>query len=320
MPGSTIIDISGWGPSFLVFTAVCSEHLHQTGNAGGAGSGCYCRSRCWNRQPLPFTQLVALGRSIRAAHAGDGKPTSHRYRTLRNYHGAYVPGVGTGYWIDPLPFVASVDPSLADDPHRLNREAFGLALKESKRRPLFHIVRMISSALSSLRNFDSYNYYWSLRRADVLPGNSHLLAEGFIARLSLFSRVTLLILHTMFLWALVIGFKMRSRTIGLVSLTIFLKVAIHAVLVAQARYFIPVIALEGFACGLAVEAVLKREFMRRSVITGLVATLLLLVLWFVQVRAEHYFLTQAEPPVSNPSSLDAPKGDEVLERALIRAQ
>ena len=232
--------------------------------------------------------------------------------------GAYVPGVGTGYWIDPLPFVAAVDRSLANDPQRLNREAFGLALKEFERRPLFHIVRMISSSLSSLRNFDRYNFYWSLRREDVLPKESHSLAEGFIQKFSLFSGLSLLMLHAFFLWALIIGFMMRSRPIGLVSLTIFLKVAIHAVLVTQARYFVPVIALEALVCGLAVEAVLKRKYMRRSVMTGLAATLMLLVLWFVQVKSEHYFLTHVEPPTSHQFSLNGPKGDELSEGALGR--
>jgi len=232
--------------------------------------------------------------------------------------GAYVPGVGTGYWIDPLPFVAAVDQSLANDPQRLNREAFGLALKEFKRRPLFHIVRMISSSLSSLRNFDRYSFYWSLRREDVLPKESHSPAEGFIQKISLFSGLSLLMLHALFLWALVIGFMIRSRPIGLVSLTIFLKVAIHAVLVTQARYFIPVIALEALGCGLAVEAVLNREHMRRSVMTGLAATLMLLVLWFVQVKAEHYFLVHMEPPISHPLSLNTPKGDRMSEDSLSR--
>lgn len=224
--------------------------------------------------------------------------------------GAYVPGVGTGYWIDPLPFVASVDQSLADDPHRLNREAFGLALKEFERRPLFHIVRMISSSLSSLRNFDRYNFYWSLRRPDVLPKESHSLAEGCVEKFSLFSRLTLVLLHAMFLWALVIGLMMRSRTIGLVSLTIFLKVAIHAVLVAQARYFIPVIALEALCCGLAVEAALGRKYMRSSVTAGLTAIVLLAVLWFVQAKSEQYFLAHVEPPISHQLLLNAPKAEE----------
>lgn len=174
--------------------------------------------------------------------------------------GAYVPGATANYWADPLPYIASVEPSLLPDRKRMQEAGFRLAAREALRRPRFHALRIASTVVKFSIDAEASNFYWSLGAAEVLPASHRVRADAFISRAVPWLRVELACLQALFLAALLVGVRHRNAPILLLTAAIVLKVGLHAVVVAQGRYFLAVIALEMLAISLgAWEAVRGRE-------------------------------------------------------------
>ncbi|HYX26732.1 MAG TPA: hypothetical protein VFC23_21440 [Thermoanaerobaculia bacterium] len=158
--------------------------------------------------------------------------------------GAYVPGAAENSWTDPRPWVASVAPGLLRDRHTVARAAAGLALREARRRPVFHAARIASAVLRCALAGEAYNLYWSVS-PQVLPPPwqaRSALFQGEAARLLLAAELAAV--QALFLAALILGALRRQPAILVLAAAIFLKIAIHAVTVAQGRYFLAATALQ----------------------------------------------------------------------------
>ena len=66
-------------------------------------------------------------------------------------------------------------------------------------------------------------------------------------------RASLWIVHSLFLAALLVGWRRRSAPILVLSAAVALKVAVHAVTVMLSRFFLPVVALEMLVITLAID-------------------------------------------------------------------
>ncbi|RPH57398.1 hypothetical protein EHM82_01385, partial [bacterium] len=91
--------------------------------------------------------------------------------------GAYVPGATANAWIDPIPYVASIEPELMRDPEELQRQGIRLTLREVARRPAFHAARIAILNLNFATAGEAASLYWSLLEPQVLPGSHHSRAQ-----------------------------------------------------------------------------------------------------------------------------------------------
>ncbi len=238
---------------------------------------------------LLFLLLIAGQRAV--ATGRFALTTEHGGKSVL---GAYVPGAGLNYWTDPHPYIASVDPSLLRDKKRLNEESYLLALKEALRRPKFHLIRIVSAVLNCFGQPDKSNLYWSLSGPNVLPSEYKQRGDLFMKKISPFLSTCMVVIHTLFLASFFSGVLRRSWPILVIALTILLKIFIHAVIVAQPRYFMPVIALEWLIIALSVDEAIKSRKIAQSVLITAGAAAVILLLAIVSFKAQAYILTHDE--------------------------
>jgi hypothetical protein len=193
--------------------------------------------------------LLALAAQRRAATGRFALTTEHAGLSLL---GSFVPGASAAGWIDPRPWVASVEPALlAEDESRLRAAAARLALAEARRRLRFHVLRIGTQTAALAVRGESDNLYWSLLGPGVLPPARQPRAAAFatIARPVLTAELALI--QGLFAAAVAVGFLRRSRAILVLSLAAALKIGIHAIASPMSRLLVPATALELLAIGLA---------------------------------------------------------------------
>lgn len=192
--------------------------------------------------------------------------------------GAYVPGATANAWIDPTPYIATVEPDLLRDLPRLHRESARLALAEAFRRPGFHAARVAAGTMLHAVGGETASLYWSLLAAGALPEDRTALAarvSGIAAPLLDFEMAAILAL---FLASAFLGVRWRHRAILVLAATVLLKVAIHAVVVTQGRYFLAVTALQLLVIPLAAWEAARRGQLETALVavgTAAVAVFLL---------------------------------------------
>lgn len=197
---------------------------------------------------------------------------SGRY-TLSSEHlgltlvGAYAPGAGVG-WVLPWEFISREHPEpIPDD--QIEQVAKDLAYQEFLKRPGFHFVRMAASVYHYLTNGESL-LWWSL------PNAASSIPKNLVS-------FQLLFIHICFLTSVMILIKQRDslKYTWPLLFIIPLKLGLHAVTVAQARYFLIVLFFELLLISLAVHAVWQKASLRlltnslllRIIIYALVAML-----------------------------------------------
>jgi hypothetical protein len=243
----------------------------------------------WMAATFLFLLLIAGQRAV--ATGRFALTTEHGGKAVL---GAYVPGAGLNYWTNPNPYIASIDPSLLRDKKRLKEESYRLALKEALRRPKFHLVRIVSGVLNNLGRPDPSNFYWSLSAPNVLPLEYKQWVDTFTKKISPFLNACIVVMHTVFLASLFSGVARSNWPVLVIAITILLKIFIHAVIVAQPRYFMPVIALECLIIALSIDFAIKGKRITQSVLIVAGAAVVIFLLTVVSFRARSYILTQDE--------------------------
>ncbi|HEY4591472.1 MAG TPA: hypothetical protein VIJ61_03625, partial [Thermoanaerobaculia bacterium] len=156
--------------------------------------------------------------------------------------GSYVPGATANAWGNPIPYIAAVEPSLLEDPAEMRRQAVRLALREALARPAFHAARVTAFTLDFAVSAEPSNLFWSLAAPEVLPPAARPRAAAFSRVAYGFLHFEMAALLALFLAALLLA--RRSPAVWLLAAAIALKVGIHAVTVAQGRYFLAATALQ----------------------------------------------------------------------------
>jgi hypothetical protein len=191
--------------------------------------------------------------------------------------GTVVPGASVAGWIDPRPWVASVDPSILESPARLYSGAGRLAWREYGRRPAFHAFRMTARMLWLSMTADEDNLYWSVLRPDVLPERRREAGARFGVGARPWLSAELVVIHGLFAGALALGLRYRNGAILLVAATVVLKIGIHALFSPIARLLIPATALELLTVPLAARELPRASRRERGWGVALVVTIPLVI-------------------------------------------
>jgi len=195
--------------------------------------------------------------------------------------GAYIPGAGMG-WNTPWSFLSVYHPEIPVD-ENFDQRATELAWQEFIRRPHFHVIRMVGSSLYNLFNIDKEIAPWSLTAEGVLPHRYRKSAKALQENLTPLLQFYPQFIHGLFLSALFFSLTRIQllKWISPILLTIALKVGLHAVIVSQPRYFLPVIALEILVIAMVWDAMLERvnwKLTLRSIFLGVVSVFLLIII------------------------------------------
>jgi hypothetical protein len=202
--------------------------------------------------------------------------------------GAYVPGAHWNLWTDPKPYIASVDPSLLQDGKKLLKNAPRLAVEEAFRRPKFHFARIVYSMTKSFARLDSSNFWWSLLSPEVLSPIYRQRADHFVHRVSPLLTGVSGFIQAMFLAAFFIGLARRHWPILVLTSAVLLKILIHAVLVVQARYLVPVVAIELLVIALGAREALTLTPRWKPFVAILGGLVTVLFVGFAGLKAEAY--------------------------------
>lgn len=206
----------------------------------GAGLGSGERRRrslllCSLAVGIPFL-LLALQRQTATGRFALSSP--HLGPSLL---GSYVPGATANAWADPMPYIASVEPSLLEDPRELRRGAVRLAWRAACERAAFHAARISAFALSFAVTSEAANLVWSLT-PEVLPPWCHARVLVFTRYFSPFLRFEMAALLALFLASLLLA--PRNQAIWLLSAAVAVKIGLHVVTVSQGRFFLAATALQ----------------------------------------------------------------------------
>ncbi|HEX6900107.1 MAG TPA: hypothetical protein VF789_10355 [Thermoanaerobaculia bacterium] len=225
----------------------------------GAGLG---PRRVWRWRSAAALAAVSLALLLGLAalrHAATGRfalTSEHGGLALL---GAYVPGATADYWADPTPHIASAEPAILYDRAKMREAGFRLALQEALRRPGFHLQRIAAALIKFSIEGEGANFYWSLGSPEVLPASLRASADAFVRRAAAPLRWELGCILALSLASVVAGLWLRSAPILLLVLAIALKAGLHAVVVAQGRYFLAVTALEILAITVAAWEVTRQR-------------------------------------------------------------
>ena len=173
--------------------------------------------------------------------------------------GAYIPGATINGWADPIPYIASERPELLQDHKALLSQATGLAFREALRRPGFQALRILSMLINFAVTGEAASLYWSFGTPEVLPAALQARAQTFTQSMLMPLYYEMACIHGLFLAALLIGVRRRNWAILALGLSIFLKYALHGIVAAQGRYFLPATAMEWMAIVLAVHELVVRR-------------------------------------------------------------
>lgn len=182
---------------------------------------------------LPFLAL-ALQREKATGHFA--LSSGHAGFTLL---GTVVPGATDIGWVDPVSFIASVEPDLARDRHRMFAEAKRLAWDEVLRRPGFQVLRAVTQAIRYPFRGETEILYWSVFAPEVLPPSHAARGVALFLWAGRSLKVELIGIYGLFLAALGLGLARRNWAILVLSMSVFLKIGLHAVLVSAGRFFLP---------------------------------------------------------------------------------
>lgn len=225
----------------------------------------------------------------------------------RSILGAYVPGAGINYWVNPNPYIAAVEPSLLEEGADLQWGMFRLIGEEILRRPRFHLVRILAAALNGLFRVDTGNLYWSLTSPEVLPSDFGDRIDSLLNIANPLLRYYPLAVHAVFLASLFFAIWHRGRLFRLISpiaICILLKIGFHAVTVAQPRYFLVVVALELLSIAVIMDEAIKPEWRRLFIGCMIIGILIAFCLFILLSSAETFILTHDDivsknfPPLS----------------------
>ena len=101
-------------------------------------------------------------------------------------------------------------------------------------------------------------------------------------------------IHTLFLASFVFSVYKRNWPVLVLVATVFLKILIHAVTVAQPRYFMPAIALEWLVIALSVDDAMSSRKIIPFVLATASAAAIVFLLVIVSLKAQAYILTHDE--------------------------
>ncbi len=192
--------------------------------------------------------LLALAAERHAATGRFGLTTEHGGLGLL---GSAVPGSAAAGWVDPTPYVASIDPELVKDGRRLRQEAWRLAAGEWKRRYRFHAFRAAVAGLRLGVESDADNLYWSVGANEALPEGRRAAGAAFAARSAPWLRWELALIQGLFLAAAVAGVQRRDPAILALCAAVLLKFGIQALVSPLGRLMVPAVGLELLAIALA---------------------------------------------------------------------
>ncbi|HKI06219.1 MAG TPA: glycosyltransferase family 39 protein [Thermoanaerobaculia bacterium] len=207
----------------------------------------FARREGWRPRNVLACALAA-GLPFLALAAQRQKATGHF--ALSSVHGGFtllgtvVPGATAIGWLDPVSFIASVEPDLVRDRHRMFAEAKRLAFAEVRRRPGFQALRVVSTATRYPFRSETEMLYWSMGYPGTLPEALRARGEAFSRAVSQPLKVELIGLQALFIAAVGMGLARRNGAILVLAAAALLKIGLHSVLVAAGRFYLPATALE----------------------------------------------------------------------------
>lgn len=192
--------------------------------------------------------------------------------------GAYVPGATANAWVDPTPYIATIEPELLRDLPRLHRESARLALAEALRRPGFHAARIAASTALHAVGGETANLYWSLLAPKALPEDRTALAARVSSAATPLLRFEMGAALALFLASAFLAVRWRHRALLVLALAVLLKAGIHAAVVTQGRYFLAVTALQLLIIPLAVREAARRGQLETALVAAGTAAVSVFVL------------------------------------------
>jgi hypothetical protein len=171
--------------------------------------------------------------------------------------GAYIPGAGVA-WAPTNAYFAAAAPQLVPSDTEMRRAAWGFVWRELRRRPAFHLVRSFANTATSLLSSDTEGLFWSVGFDNALPDAIRPRAERFAAKVQGPIAWSTTLALSLCLGAAFLAVRRRLWPILLIVMAVAVKIAVHAVVAAQGRYFVVVLAFAFLVIALAVEEAQRR--------------------------------------------------------------
>ncbi len=193
--------------------------------------------------------LVALA-TLRAAATGRfAVTTEHGGLTLL---GTLAPGSAEAGWVDPMLYVAAVEPRYLTDPLALRRATWRLARHEALRRWRFHAFRAAVSGLRLWTESEARDFLWSsLEEPGAQPPARAAAAVAVARAVRPWLRVELCLISGFFVASVLLALRRRDPAMLVVAAAALLGSFALVVFSPLGRLMVPVIGLELMVLALA---------------------------------------------------------------------
>jgi hypothetical protein len=158
--------------------------------------------------------------------------------------GTLVPGSAGAGWVDPVLYVAAVEPRLLTDPVALRRSTWRLSWDEARRRWRFQAFRAAASAVRLSVESEAQNLMWTLDAPGAQPPATAVTAAAVARAARPLLRVELSLISGFFWASVLLALRRRDPAVLAASAAALAEMFVQVAFSPLGRLMVPVIALE----------------------------------------------------------------------------
>jgi hypothetical protein len=158
--------------------------------------------------------------------------------------GTLVPGSAGAGWVDPVLYVAAVEPRLLTDPVALRRSTWRIAWDEARRRWRFHVFRAAASAVRLSVESEAQNLMWTLDAPGAQPPATAVTAAAVARAARPLLRVELSLISGFFWAAMLLALRRRDPAMLVAGAAALAEMFVQVAFSPLGRLMVPVIVLE----------------------------------------------------------------------------
>lgn len=236
--------------------------------------------------------LLALAAERRAATGRFAVTTEHGGLGVL---GTLVPGSAGVGWVDPVLYIAAVEPRLLTDSLALRRGTWRLSWDEARRRWRFHAFAAAASAVRLSVDSEAQNLMLTLDGPGAQPPGTAVAAAAVARAARPFLRVELSLISGFFWAAILFALRRRDPAILVAGAAAVAEMSIQIVFSPLGRLMIPVIALELVVLSLAAADLAKAGRRSEKALFFSVGMAIAAMLFFASPPLQRLAIRKDEP-------------------------
>jgi hypothetical protein len=210
--------------------------------------------------------------------------------------GTLVPGSAAAGWVDPVLYVAAVEPRLLTNPVALRQSTWRLSWDEARRRWRFHAFRAAASAVRLSVESEAQNLDWTLDAPGAQPPATAVTAAAVARAARPLLRVELSLISGFFWAAILLALRRRDPAMLVAGAAALAEMFVQVAFSPLGRLMVPVIALELLVLCLAAADLAAAGRRSEKILISSVGLAIAAMLFVASAPLQRLAVRKDEPP------------------------